>query len=59
MTNKRSDCVEMKHKGAERVHQAIVGLSREQQVEYWRRGSEALRQAVQKAQEKSTPARCK
>ncbi len=59
MKNKRFDCVEMKHKGAERVYQAIAGLSKEQQIDYWRRGSEALRQALQKAQEKKTPARCK
>ena len=59
MRNKRFDCVEMKHKGAARVYQAIAGLSQEQQLEFWRRGSEVLRQALQKAQEEKTPARCK
>ena len=37
MKNKRFDCVEMKHKGAERVNKAIAGLSTEQQIAYWRR----------------------
>lgn len=53
MKNKRFDCVEMKHKGAERVNQAIAGFSKEQQLAYWRRGSETLRQELQKAQEKA------
>jgi hypothetical protein len=59
MKNKQFDCVEMKHRGAEKVYQAIAGFSKEQQLDYWRRGSEALRQALQKAQEKTVPARCK
>ncbi len=59
MKNKQFDCVEMKHKGAERVYQAIAGLSKEQQIDYWRRGGEGLRQAIEKAQEKTTPSHCK
>jgi len=55
MKNKRFDCVEMKHKGAEQVGQAIAGLSKEQQIDYWRRGSEALRQELQKAHELIAP----
>lgn len=57
MKNKQFDCVEMKHKGAERVHQAIDGLSKEQQIDYWKRGSEALRQELLKAQEKTSAVR--
>jgi hypothetical protein len=57
MKNKRFDCVEMKHKGAERVYQVIAGLSKEQQLDYWRRGSEALRQEMQQAREKTTSSR--
>jgi hypothetical protein len=59
MKIKRFDCVEMKHKGAARVYQAIAGFSKEQQISFWKRGSEALRQALQKAQEKKTPTHCK
>lgn len=53
MKTKRFDCVDMKHKGAERVYQAISGLSKEQQLDYWKRGSEDLRRALQKVRENS------
>ena len=33
---KKFDCVEMKHKGAVKVQARLTGMSREQQLEYWR-----------------------
>ncbi len=35
-TKKSFDCVDMKHKGAEKVQAKLKGMSREQQLEYWR-----------------------
>ena len=49
MKNKSFDCIEMKHKGAEAIYQKISSLSTEQQLEYWRQGSAALRQQMRPA----------
>ena len=51
MKNKSFDCVEMKRKGAEAVYQRVATLSVEQQLEYWRKGSETLRQQMKPATE--------
>jgi hypothetical protein len=42
-TKKKFDCVEMMHKGAERVRRKVQGMSREQEAEYWRQRTEELR----------------
>ena len=51
-TNKAFDCVEMKRRGAQRVQAKLEGMSREQQLEYWRQRTEELldlqRRAVRK-----------
>lgn len=37
MAEKKSfDCVDMKHEGAVKVQERLAGMSREQQLEYWR-----------------------
>jgi hypothetical protein len=41
-TKKSFDCVDMKHRGAERVQQKLAGMSRVQQLEYWRGRTEEL-----------------
>jgi hypothetical protein len=41
-TKKSFDCLEMKHRGAERVQAKLAGLSREQQLEYWRTRTDEL-----------------
>ena len=51
MKSKSFDCVEMKRKGAEVIYQKIASLSIEQQLEYWRKGSETLRQQMKPATE--------
>lgn len=33
---KKFNCVDMKHKGAVKVQERLAGMSREQQLEYWR-----------------------
>jgi len=35
-TKKSFDCVDMKHKGAAVVQAKLAGISREEQLEYWR-----------------------
>ena len=37
------DCVEMKHRGAELVRRAIESASHEEELKYWREGTEELR----------------
>ena len=51
MRNKSFDCVEMKRKGAEAIYQKVSSLSLEQQLEYWRKGSDSLRQQMKPANE--------
>ena len=40
---KTFDCVEMKHRGAELVRHEIEGASPEEELKYWRVGTEELR----------------
>lgn len=43
MMKKDFDCVEMKHKGAEKVQACLAGMTREEQLAYWeQRGREIL-----------------
>ncbi len=35
-TKKNFDCVDMKHEGAVKVQAKLAGMSREQQLDYWR-----------------------
>lgn len=37
---KTFDCVEMKRRGAARIHRETKGMSLEQQIEYWRQRTE-------------------
>ena len=41
-TKKSFDCVDMKHRGAEKVQAKLAGMSREQQLEYWRERTDVL-----------------
>jgi len=36
------DCVEMKHKGAEKVQARLAGMTREEQLRYWEERTRAL-----------------
>ena len=56
MKNKSFDCVEMKRKGAEAVFQKVASLSKEQQLDYWRKGSALLREQMQAEVNTNAPA---
>ena len=53
MKTKAFDCVEMKRRGAELVQEHLAGMSREQQLEYWRSQTELLRQRQAAVREES------
>lgn len=45
MTNEKKpfDCVEMKHKGAEKVQARLAGMTREEELQYWEERGRVLR----------------
>ena len=57
-TKKAFDCVEMKRKGSERVYQIIKDMTLEEELEYWRKGTERLKKEIEerkRAKESGTP----
>ena len=50
---KRFDCVEMKRRGAEKIMQEIQGMTREEELQYWRRGTEELRRLQRSTKSRS------
>ena len=50
MKNKGFDCVEMKRRGAEAVYEIIKNLTVEEQLDFWRKGTEKLFEKQRKAQ---------
>ena len=51
MRTKTFDCVQMKRLGAELVRKQLEGKSFEQQLEYWRKGTEELKRIQTQARE--------
>jgi len=47
MKTKTFDCVQMKRKGSERVMKQLEGKSPQEQLEYWRQGTEDLKRRQQ------------
>lgn len=41
-TKKTFDCVEMKHRGADKVQQAIEGMTLEEELAFWAEGTREL-----------------
>lgn len=41
--NKDFDCVEMKHKAAEKIQEKIAGFSTEDELKFWKKQTESLR----------------
>lgn len=41
---KKFDCVEMKRKGAEKVSKELTGLSRQEELEFWKTSTKKLLQ---------------
>jgi hypothetical protein len=48
MKAKTFDCVRMKREGAERVMRELGGKSPQEQLEYWREGTEDLKRLQQR-----------
>ncbi|OGW12469.1 MAG: hypothetical protein A2W77_07125 [Nitrospinae bacterium RIFCSPLOWO2_12_39_16] len=46
MESKKFDCVEMKRKGAEFIYKKVAGLSKADQLKFWRAGDEELRKII-------------
>ena len=55
---KTFDCVEMKRQGQQRIHEQLSGMTRQQQIEYWRKRSEKFmrQQKRLRAQPPAAPA---
>jgi hypothetical protein len=47
MKTKTLDCVETKRKGSEKVYQMIKDMTREEEIEFWRRGNERLKKEIE------------
>ena len=43
MKTKTFDCVEMKHRGAARIHERLKNMTLQQKIDYWRRRSQEFR----------------
>ncbi len=48
MKTKTFDCVSMKRQGAEQVMKQLEGKSLQEQLEYWKKGTENLKKLQQK-----------
>ena len=48
MKTKTFDCVNMKRQGAEQVMKQLEGMSLQEQLEYWKRGTEELKELQKK-----------
>lgn len=46
MKTKKFDCVEMKRQGAEIVQKEIAGMTQEQELEYWKKHTEAWKKEI-------------
>jgi hypothetical protein len=47
MKTKTFDCVEMKQRGAEQVQQELMKMTPEEEIAFWQKGTEKLRQKQQ------------
>jgi len=47
MKNKEFDCVEMMHRGAQKVQRQIKGMTLEQEMAYWKERSGILRKSME------------
>jgi hypothetical protein len=56
LKTKTFDCVEMKREGARRIYEELKDVSTEEQVDFWRRGTEELRTWITHEREKKAGA---
>lgn len=55
MKTKTFDCVEMKRKGSEKVYQTIKDMTREEEIEFWRKGNDRLRKEIEERKRAKAP----
>lgn len=55
MKAKKFDCVEMMHRGAEEIRKKIRGMTKKEEIAFWRQRSKKLRQRQSKTQGKGKP----
>ncbi len=51
MKNRTFDCVELQHRGAERIYEQTKGMTMVEELAYWQRRTEELRQLQQQRQQ--------
>jgi hypothetical protein len=49
---KKFDCVELQHRGAEKVQARLAGMTFEQEVAYWEQRGEELRREKESREER-------
>ncbi len=54
MKKKDFDCVEMQDRAALRIHETLKGLTREQELAYWRQRGEEAQQKYPKMRAEAT-----
>lgn len=54
MRTKNFDCIQMKREGAELVRKQLEGKTSEEQLEYWRKGTEDLKKLQAQARQKDS-----
>jgi len=54
--SKKFDCIEMKRRGSEAIYERIKDMSREEEIEYWRKRTEELLAEQAKLREESREA---
>ena len=52
MKNKPFDCVEMMHKGGQKILEEIEGMTPDQEMEYWQQQTQALRELQRQMRER-------
>lgn len=55
MKNKPFDCVEMKRKGALRIHKELKDKTFEEKVEYWRQANKEFHRTLEARRKRSPP----
>ncbi len=53
MKNKNFDCVEMKRKGADTVQSIIAKLSKDEELQFWQKGTADLENLKKDAEQKA------
>lgn len=56
MANKAFDCVEMKRRGGRRVYERIRGMTRQEELAYWREQGARLDKRIEAAKRIATAA---